>query len=345
MTSEIVFFNVPHLSLQRGGEIWESQVIQYLNSTGLFKAKLITTDCCYKRQVVPNFEYKIVPQKTNIPHLFDYNYIRNDMESADVVYYFYGAIGSQIPIIKNIKNIKKIIFGYHAANDIFLIQKIYYNLLEYKIKNIGYHHALTRYQYEILIRKGFKKVFWVPNFVDVDEFKSIDKDPSLIVAPGAVTKEKGIDTIIRIAKLKNSINIYITGDEPSKKLPDNVKYVGKLNREEYKKLVTKSSICILPTHGETFSMTMLECLAAGNLVLARDLPVLREVAGSTPSVDFAKNDREFISKLENFINILKKPHEFSELSTRSIERVKIFNKWTILEKFKNELLLIMNEKY
>ncbi|MFP3317402.1 MAG: glycosyltransferase family 4 protein [Candidatus Nanopusillus sp.] len=344
MTVEVVFFNIPHLSVGRGGEVWESQVIEYLNKSGEFKAKLITTNCCRIQDVVTSFEYKVIPLKKYFGlHLFNYNNVKNDLEGADIVYYFNSFIGSQLPILKNIKNINKIIFGYHAKNDWNYIQRVYYKLLSYKIRNIGYHHVLTRFYYEILVKNGFNNVFVIPNFVDLGEFKRVEKDKNLIVAPGAVTKEKGINTLLNIAKVKKDLTIYITGNKPSMKLSNNLKYLGKLNREEYTKLLLKSSICILPTYGETFSITFLECLASGNLVLARDLPVLREISGNIESVDFATSDNEFIIKLENLMSILNDTYKFDILSSKSIERAKLFDKNIVLEKFRIKLLEIAKE--
>jgi hypothetical protein len=80
------------------------------------------------------------------------------------------------------------------------------------------------------------------------------------------------------------------------------------------------------------------------LVLARDLPVLREVAGNIPSVNFAQSDSEFLAKLENLLNMVRKSDEFYELSMRSIERSKVFSKDVILEKLKTQLLFIAHEK-
>lgn len=344
MKIEIVFFNIPHLSVGRGGEVWESQVIEFLNKSGEFKAKLITTDCCYIQDVAPAFEYKVIPLLKKIGlHLYKYDDVKEDLEGADIVYYFNSFIGSQLPILKHINNINKIIFGYHAKNDWNYVQRIYYKLLNYKIKNIGYHHVLTKYHYEILLREGFKNVFQIPNFVDISEFRRIEKDKSLIVAPGVVSREKGLYTLLKIAKVKKDLTIYITGNRPPIKLPCNLRYVGKLDRREYVELLLRSSICILPTYGETFSITFLECLASGNLVLARDLPVLREISGGIESVDFASDDNEFLIKLENFIKVLSDTRKFDFLSNRSIERAKLFDKGIVLEKFKNKLLEIAGE--
>ena len=341
MLREVVFFNVPHLSVGRGGEIWESQVIEYLNNSGGFRARLITTDCCFQHEVSPGFEYKIIPLKRRFGlHLYDYESIRDDLEGADLVYYFNSFIGSQIPILTNIKNIKT---GYHAKNDWNLVQRIYYGLLTYKIRNVGYHHVLTRYHYELLIKKKFRNVLVVPNFVDLSEFNISEKDPELIVAPGAVSKEKGIFTLITIAKLRKDVKIYITGNKPSVKLPDNIIYLGRLNREEFRKLLSKSVTCVLPTYGETFSLTFLECLASGNLVVARDLPVLREIAGGIKSVFFASDDNEFAGKLLLIRNIIKnRLDEFFRLSHMARERARAFDKEKVLSEFKDKITEIID---
>ncbi|BFI73756.1 hypothetical protein YN1_7430 [Nanoarchaeota archaeon] len=342
---KITFFNIPHLSVGRGGEIWETEVIRYLNSTKKFDAKLITTNCCYMYDVKPDFEYKIIPLKKILGlHLYNYDDIKEDIENTDILYYFNSFIGSQIPLLRHIKNIKKIIFGYHAKNDWNIIQKIYYSLLDHKIKNIGYNHVLTQYQYKKLIKKGFKRVFVIPNFVDTSEFKpSNDKDPNLIIAPGVTSKEKGLYTLIKISKYIKNIKIYITGNKPSINLPDNIIYLGKLNREEYKKFLSKSSICILPTYGEMFPITFLECLASGNLIITRDLPVLREVCGNIESVYFAKDNNEFIKGLLTFLNKIKDYEEFNRLSIISRERAKIFDKNKILKQFEEKLCSIAED--
>ena len=87
-----------------------------------------------------------------------------------------------------------------------------------------------------------------------------------------------------------------------------------------------------------FLLPVLESLASGSLVLARDLPVLREISGGIESVDFASSDNEFIKKLENLMNILDNMYKFDILSNKSIERAKLFDKNIVLEKFKNKLL-------
>ena len=344
MVREVVFFNIPHLSLGRGGEVWESQVIEYLNSSGGFRARLITTDCCYQHEVSPSFEYTVIPLKRRFGlHLYDYEAIRDSLEQADLVYYFNSFIGSQIPILSNVKNIKNIVFGYHAKNDWNLVQRIYYGLLAYKIRNLGYHHVLTKYHYEILIRKKFRNVFVVPDFVDLNEFNIGEKDPELIVAPGAVSKEKGILTLVKIAELRKDLRIYITGNKPEVKLPNNIIYLGKLNRNEYRSLLSKSAVCILPTHGETFSLTFLECMASGNLIVARDLPVLREIAGGIESVFFAKDDSEFASKLYLLARkILMKPDKFSRFSRLSRERASVFDKEKVLFELRNKFIEIID---
>jgi len=348
MKSEIVFFNIPHLSVGRGGEVWESQVIEYLNNTGAFKAKLITTDCCYKKHVAPSFDYKVIPFKKLFGlTYFDYKLVRKELIDADIVYYFNAFIGSDWPIIRHLMELNTIIFGYHAGIfDTFVLRRRYYEIQKYLIRDKGYHHVLTKYYYNILIRKKFKNIFILPNYVDTQIIRpSKEKIRKLIVAPGATTKEKGIDTLINIARIKKDINIYITGDKPLQNLLPNIKYLGKLERMENVKLLSNATICILPSKAETFSISLLECLATGNLVLARDLPTLREVAGNIKSVYLANNDQEFIIGLDLFLKMVENDSKFDELSKISRERSLVFDKNIILPNFYNILTKILNNDF
>jgi len=345
MSSLIVFFNVPHISIGRGGVIWEKEVIEYLNRTGKFKAKLITTDCCFRHFINVGFDYEVVPLKKLLNFsYFDYKLVRKELRDADIVYYFNAFIGSDWPIIKHIMELNTIIFGYHAGIfDTSMFRRIYYEIQKYLIRDKGYHHVLTKYYYNLLTRKKFKNVFILPNFVDTQIIRPCkEKIRKLIVAPGATTKEKGIDTLINIARFKKDIEIYITGDKPLQKLPSNIKYLGKLERMENIKLLSKATICILPSKAETFSFSLLECLATGNLIIARDLPTLREVAGNIKSVYFANNDQGFILGLDLFSKIVENESEFDELSKISRERSLIFDKNIILSNFYNILTKISN---
>ncbi|WP_409366440.1 glycosyltransferase family 4 protein [Metallosphaera sp. D4-4] len=334
----VTFFNVVHLSEGRGGEVWTREVISYLNSTAKFKARLITTDCCFQNPIKTDFEYKIIKYKKFLGlSLYAESQLLPYLEESDLVYNFNAFLGSQFPLIKDKNLHNKLIFGYHAYIDTF-IQKLFYSFIYTRIKNIGYHHVLTHYYYEILKRKGLKRIFIVPNFVDTEKFKrSKDKD-IYFIAPGAVIKEKGLDLILELAKQTNE-DIIVTGRKPNiKDYPPNLKFTGYLDRENYIELISRSKICLMPTRKEQFPITFLECLASGNLILARNLPVLREVSGAINSVVFFSNNDDFIQKFKMIKSMLG---SFEMYSEESIRRAKEFDKNKVLNNFTNILLHII----
>lgn len=342
----IVFFNIPHLSVGRGGEVWEKEVIAFLNERQ-FKAKLITTDCGFQGNVQTTFEYKVIRLKKKFMlHLYSFDEIEKDIEDSDILYYFNGFIGSQIPLILRKKKLhEKTIFGHHAKNDWNLIQKTYYScIVNPLIKDFGYHHVLTQYHYERLVYKGFKRVFVIPNFIDLERYKLKEKDSKFTVSAIGVTgKEKGLDILLYIANKLDDININIAGRGLPKNidLPRNVKYLGYIDDKDKVKLLSSSHVCLLPTRGETFSITLLECLATGNLVVTTDLPELREVSGNIPSVFFCRNKKEFISNLLKTKMLYEKdPKKFYELSRKSVERASNFEKKKVLQQFENKLIEI-----
>ncbi|MCW1302557.1 MAG: glycosyltransferase family 4 protein [Candidatus Rehaiarchaeum fermentans] len=343
----ILFFNIPHLSVGRGGEVWVREVIDFLNRKH-FKAKLITTDCCNQGEVKVNFEYKVIKLKRKFGlHLYDFNEIEEDIKWADVVYYFNSFIGSHIPLILHKKELyKKIIFGHHAKNDWNLIQRTYYSITNKFLKDFGYHHVLTKYYYDKLIRKGFKRVFVIPNFIDLEKFRPKEKKSEFtVVSPGAVSVEKGFDTLQVVANKLHDVNIYLTGKDLPKGiiLPKNVKYLGYIDDNSKVELLSSSHVCLLPTKAETFSITLLECLVTGNLVVARDLPELREVSGNIPSAFFARNDQEFIDNILKVKEIYEKDRgRFDELSLMSVKRASNFEKNKVLSDFESKLLEIYN---
>lgn len=372
----ITFFNIPHLSYGRGGEVWEKEVIEFLNNAG-FKAKLITTNWNYKYDVHTNFDYKIIDLKYRYGlFLYDFNEIKEDFEDADLIYYMLGIRGSELPLIlhKN-KFSKKVIFGHHGPIRALVPQifdknkkeytdlksriidylltsydNLYYSIVSIFLKKLGYHHSLTHYYAKMLEKKGFMNVFVLPNFIDLQKYRPRTKEPKFTISAVGVTHAgKGLETLVEVGKkleeIGANVNIYLTGWNLPKNinLPTNIQYLGFVSEEEKIDLLASSHVCFLPTRSEMFPLTLLECLATGNLVVARDLPQLREASGNINSVAFAKTSEEFIRHILEFKELFEKtPEKYYELSSISIERAKNFDKNKILEKFARQLITIYN---
>ena len=286
---EILFFNLPHLSLNRGGEKWIREVASYLSAR--HRVTVITTDYM-KFSDISNLKFNYITFKFKRKMIFinDISEIRNYLKNSDVVYTFYAWAGTQRTIVDAAS---KVIFGHHSNND-GLLQKIYYKILETdkRIKN-SYHHFLTEYRANIYKRKGFRKVFIIPNFVDTKKYLPKDKNGSKfkVFAPGVTTKAKGLDILVDIAKnLENygDIKFFIAGYKiENLTLPSNVEYLGLLPPDKIAEIVGEMNIMILPTRTEAFSFSILENLSAGNPIVITNLPDLKSAFGESDAIYYA----------------------------------------------------------
>jgi len=104
----------------------------------------------------------------------------------------------------------------------------------------------------------------------LDKYKLKEKsyDKFKIICPGAVSIQKGIDILIKVAEILkkyNNIEFYITGNKPIyENLPANVKYLGMLNEEDFINFISTANLMFLLTRHEAFLFSVLENLAVGN---------------------------------------------------------------------------------
>jgi len=336
---KIAIFNLPHLSFNRGGEKWIIKVASYLSKK--YDVRVITTNLNKKYDLNNlNFEYIVIEHKKRFGLLHDISEIKNYLKDTDITYAFYVWFGTQIDILKYSK---KVIFGHHTPLD-GPIQRVYYSLLENiiarKIKD-SYHHFLTEYRANIYRKRGFKKIFVIPNFVELDKYKPKEKsyDKFKIICPGVVNIEKGLDVLIKVAEILkkyNDIEFYITGNKPIyENLPANVKYLGMLNEDEYIDVISTANLMFLPTRIETFSFSVLENLAVGNPVVVSNLPDVISAFGKSESIYYAKlnNVEDYINGILKYYQILKNNRDkYEELSKKAREIASKFDSNMILPK-------------
>jgi len=336
---KIAIFNLHHLSFNRGGEKWIIEVASYLSKK--HDVKVITTNLSKKYDLNNlNFEYIVINYKKKFRLLHDISEIKNYLKDTDITYAFYIGLGTQIYILKYSK---KVIFGHHSILNKFR-QKVYYSLLENiiarKIKE-AYHHFLTEYRANIYRKRGFKNIFVIPNFVELDKYKLKEKnyDKFKIICPGVVNIEKGIDTLIKVAenlKKYKDIEFYITGNRPIyENLPANVKYLGLLSEEEYINVISDKNLIFLPTRHETFSFAVLENLAVGNPVVVSNLLDVISAFGESESIYYAKlnNIEDYINGILKYYQIWKNNKDkYEELSKKAREIASKFDSNIILPK-------------
>jgi len=338
---KINIFNLPHLSFNRGGERWIIKVASYLSKK--YDVEVITTDFSKKYDLNNlDFDYIVIKHKKKYGLLHDIGEIKDYLKDVDITYAFYVWFGTQIDILKYSN---KVIFGHHSPLD-KPIQRVYYSLLENiiakKIK-YSYHHFLTEYRANIYRKEGFKKIFAIPNFIELNKYKSKEKnyDKFKIICPGVVNIEKGIDILIKVAenlKKYNDTEFYITGNKLIyENLPSNVKYLGMLNEEEYINFIGKTNLIFLPTRNETFSFAVLENLAVGNPVVVSNLPDVISAFGESESIYYAKlnNIEDYINGILKYYQIWKNNIDnYKELSKKAREIASKFDSNIILPKIK-----------
>ena len=336
---KIAIFNLPYLSVNRGSEKWIIKVASYLSKK--HDIRVITTNVNKKYDLNNlNFDYIVINYKKRFDLLHDISKIKNYLKDIDITYAFYVWFGTQVDILKYSKNV---IFGHHLTLD-KPIQRVYYSILENiiarKIK-YSYHHFLTKYRANIYKKKGFKKIFVIPNFVELDKYKPKEKsyDKFKIVCPGVIYMGKGIDILIRVAenlKKYNDIEFYITGNKPIyENLPSNVKYLGLLSEEEYINTIGDKNLMFLPTRIEAFPFSVLENLAVGNPVVVSNLPDVMSAFGKSESIYYAKlnNIEDYINGILKYYQIWKNNKDkYEELFKKAREIASKFDSNIILPK-------------
>ena len=126
------------------------------------------------------------------------------------------------------------------------------------------------------------KVFQIPNAIDISLSLSSKEDRRYgkqIIFAGRLSKEKGIDSLIEIAKkLPFDTNLIILGIGPEEqkiqnltKTQKNIHYLGYQTKENTLSLIRGSDILIQPSLIEGISSTILESMACKTVVIASDV--------------------------------------------------------------------------
>jgi len=137
--------------------------------------------------------------------------------------------------------------------------------------------VISKESFDYYTSLGYK-VFQVPNAIDISSISSKEDrryDKQIIFA-GRLSKEKGIDHLIEIAKkLSFDVNLIIlgTGPEESKvqnfvKTQKNIHFLGYQTKENTLSLIRGSDILIQPSSKEGISSTILESMACKTVVIA-----------------------------------------------------------------------------
>jgi glycosyltransferase involved in cell wall biosynthesis len=133
----------------------------------------------------------------------------------------------------------------------------------------------------------------LPHFQPV--YEAAERNPELapILYFGRLSREKGVDDLLRAMKPLPNLRLTIAGDGPERPALEqlsvelglqNVEFAGQLRGPELERAIANSRFTVLPSHAyETLGKTILESYAWGRTVVASDMGSRRELvhAGKT----------------------------------------------------------------
>ena len=152
--------------------------------------------------------------------------------------------------------------------------------------------VISKEAYDYYSNLGYK-VFQVPNAIDISSFdkKEDRRHEKQIIFAGRLSKEKGIDSLIKIANnLPQDTHLMILGTGPEEekiknleKSQNNVHFLGYQSKENTIALIAGSDILIQPSLKEGISSTILEAMALKTAVITSS------VGGTNEFIENGKN--------------------------------------------------------
>ena len=221
-----------------------------------------------------------------------------------------------------------------------LLKIIFYKYVIAFYKSMDYLVTVNPYFIDVLEKYGVdrNKVSYIPNFVDSKSFYILEDDkrqklrekyklnPNMftVLCVGQLQKRKGIFDFIDIAKKMPDVQFAWAGNfafgkisdgyEQIKKIldnvPDNVHFLGLIDREKMNEVYNMSDIMFLPSYEELFPMTVLESMNCGVPILLRDIDIYENIL-----FDFylkGNQNNDFIT----IINRLRNDREFYDSASK-----------------------------
>jgi len=203
--------------------------------------------------------------------------------------------------------------------------------------------AGSKEAYEYYSKLG-PKVSFIPNGIDIDSLPSgIDtRYEKQIIFAGRLSKEKGILTILQVAKnLPEDIHLLIIGDGPEKEIVSesvknnkNIHYLGFQPKEKTIPLIRGSKLLIQPSLVEGISATLLEAMACKTPVIVTNIGGNVELFENdkTGVLIEPENSEELLRKIKFLLN---NPIKSKQISDSAFEQVQKYNWSNIGKKYLN----------
>ncbi len=190
---------------------------------------------------------------------------------------------------------KKLVVSAHGTDVNVLMKKRYTRFLsEYVLKKSDYLIANSTHVAETLSQYNRTKIVY--NGVDLDRFYPKNYEREGVTYVGALIKGKSVETL-----LKTWDNPWIVGDGPERLRLEQYRGTFFGYRKDVEEILNRSKVLVLPSKKEGFGMVLLEAMACGTPVIARDIPGVNEIVEDGHNGLLFKKDEELTDLIERII--------------------------------------------
>lgn len=193
--------------------------------------------------------------------------------------------------------------------------------------------SLTELDRRLMMRRGIdgSKIKVIPNFVDLEEIDgiakrcgAIDKDSEVqLLFVGSLVEAKNLESLLMdLRKLGGSVSLWVIGDGPLRAKLErlagkNVKFLGRMRREDWIPYALSSDALVLPSKSEGFPTVVLEAMALRKPVIVSNIEVHKMLFGDVAIFYDPGNPKSLAKALE----MLKDSDEKVKRGRRLIEEL------------------------
>lgn len=287
-------------------------------------------------------------------------------KDLDVVHYNAPPYFLDIPVLKFLK--KPITFDFHGGlfTENLFEGKFHLRLLASTLKNSFritapfFNHVIVHSQYmkNSAMYHGVpeNRIKVVPIGIDIKEFDKskkicLDGDP-IILFVGRLERVKGCHVLLHalpeFIKEYPRLCLYIIGKGPMEKylleltsklgINNNIHFVGLVPRDKLLSYYKSADICVFPsTYNEGFGITVLEAMAAGNVVIASATGGMKErIVSGMDGCLVKRNDVQDLK--EKLFLLLADANLRKVLAKNAYETARRYD-WSIIAKYYNDIFV------
>lgn len=228
--------------------------------------------------------------------------------------------------------------NYHFPTYIIALEMtrliLVYNMMLWMADRIVFltceHHENYR-KFSLLKNRLRKKAVVIPNAIESErilaERTAVPKKPLTCIFVGRFERRKGVYDLLALAEQlqEEEIHFLVVGFgplQPQKPLK-NVTIVGMVRNENLFDYYDKSDILLMLSYSEAFGITILEALSRGLVILASDIPGMRNrLKEERNGYLFPPGDIETMK--ERLLFLKDNPQEINRISRNNLEDVQQF---------------------